>query len=390
MHRLSLNILKNSRNCRRHAIYSSSLRPPTRGHLCYVRNFSSDDPNSNSTDTIVTASVPPVDPEAAASITDAASAAAMVASEVPADPNFVVGKLMAAIDYMHVAGDMPYWGAIVLVTIGIRVMLLPVAYKTIQGSARMAVMRPEMQKVQAAMQMDPNFDDMRTKSIYQQQMVALFKKYKVNPMRAMLWPLAQFPVFIASFLALKDMSSFYPGLQTGGTLWFVDLSAADPYYLLPVFNSLTFLLMIELGADGVKMDQQKTFQMVMRGLGVAMVPLTMYMPTAVFVYWTTNNVLSLIQTGILKQKAVKKFLDIPEPPPTTETPDLKIGNPFKKLSKMLEEDIARGPNAKAEILSGGAKTGSSGTGTGAQGAVPGPPPTSFAMPPRKQKKNRTR
>ena len=143
----------------------------------------------------------------------------------------------------------------------------------------MAAMRPEMQKVQDAMSNDPNIDDMRTKSKYQQQMMALFKKHQVNPLRAFLWPMAQFPVFIASFLAFKDMGLYYPDLSTGGTLWFTDLSAPDSMYILPVFNSLSFLAMIEVGADGVQLDQQKTFKMVMRGLAVAMIPLTLDIST---------------------------------------------------------------------------------------------------------------
>jgi YidC/Oxa1 family membrane protein insertase len=191
----------------------------------------------------------------------------------------VAGAVMSFLENCHTMLDIPYWGAIVLTTIGIRACLLPVAIKTIQGSARMAVMRPEMQKVQDMMTKDPNKDDQRVTLRYQNEMKALFIKHKVNPLRAVLWPLFQFPVFIAFFMALKEMGTYYPGFATGGAAWFSNLAAADPYLILPLFNSLSFLLMVEMGADGINAQQQKTFRNVMRGLAVVMVPLTMDMPS---------------------------------------------------------------------------------------------------------------
>lgn len=210
-----------------------------------------------------------------ASMTDAATA---VVTQAPEKVNFVVEHIMSGIDLIHTFAGLPYWGAIVVATIGIRLFLLPVALKTVQGSARMAAMRPDMQKVQDRMAKDPNTGDMNVKMRYQKEMQALFVKHKVNPMRAMLWPLFQFPVFIALFMALREMGVYYPDFATGGALWFTDLSAPDALLILPIFNSLSFLAMIEMGADGVQMQQQQTFKNVMRGMAVIMVPLTMSMP----------------------------------------------------------------------------------------------------------------
>jgi YidC/Oxa1 family membrane protein insertase len=217
------------------------------------------------------------------------------------------------------------------------------------------------------------------KAKFQEQMKALFAKHKVNPLRAVMWPLAQFPIFIALFMALRDMGTYYPGFATGGALWFIDLSMPDAWLILPIFNSLSFLAMIELGSDGVQVSQQGTFKWAMRGLGVAMVPLTMSMPQGLFVYWSTNNSLSVIQTVLLKQKALREFFDIPEQPKEADTPVLKMQNPIKALSEALERERSQKANAKAEILEGIKMDG------GIPGPPPSPPPVSFAMPPRKKK-----
>jgi YidC/Oxa1 family membrane protein insertase len=262
---------------------------------------------------------------------DAAVAVAGVATE---HSNFVVRGVMDFIDSMHNFIGIPYWEAIVLTTIGLRFVLLPIALKTVQGSARMAVMRPDMQKLQDAMSKDPNAGDMNVKLRYQKEMQALFLKHKVNPLRAVMWPFVQFPVFIAFFMALKEMGTYFPGMATGGAWWFTDLTAADPYYILPLFNSISFLAMIELGGDGVQLPQQQKFKMIMRGLAVAMVPLTATMPQGLFVYWGANNVLSIIQTTVLKNENVRKYFDIPKMPAPEEAPALKVRNPLSALTEV--------------------------------------------------------
>jgi YidC/Oxa1 family membrane protein insertase len=265
--------------------------------------------------------------------------------------NFVVRGVMSMIENIHVYANVPYWEAIVLATIALRICILPIGIKTVQGSSRMALMRPAMQRIQDAMNNDPNFNDMNTKMRYQKEMQALFLKYKVNPLRAVLWPLFQFPIFISFFLALQSMGTFYPGFADGGAFWFQNLSAADPYYIFPAFNAISFLAMIELGGDGVQMQQQQTFKNVMRGIAVLMVPLTATMPQVsisfsqssltkpyfsqgLFVYWTANNMISIAQTLTLKNESVRKFFDIPKLPKPEETPDLKVRNPFKNIMEV--------------------------------------------------------
>ncbi|RYH19938.1 YidC/Oxa1 family membrane protein insertase [archaeon] len=291
----------------------------------------------------VTDSVPVVDPitipmipslsSTDPSVVDALTSTAAVAVANIDDANYVVGTVMKFIDYVHTLAGVPYWEAIVFTTVGLRFLLLPVVLKTTQSSARLAVARPEMQKVQEAMAKDTNTADSRVQLKYQKEMSAVLSKHKVNPVRALLWPVCQFPIFIAFFMALRDMGTYFPGFLTGGDFWFTNLSAPDSFYYLPIANSVSFLLMIELGADGMPTQQQATFRWVMRGLAVALVPLTSSMPQGLFVYWVTNNVFSLVQTMILKQESVRKALDIPKIP-TENTPNLKVVNPFKKIGEV--------------------------------------------------------
>ena len=191
--------------------------------------------------------------DAVANALAAADAAAEIV--VAATPELVMYRpthlVMSAIENIHVMGGIPYWEAIVVMTLMLRLIMLPLAVQTMQNAMRMAVLRPHMQRLQDVYLKDPHFEDMRVKLKYQSDMKALFVQHKVNPFRSLLMPLFQLPVFISFFLGLQGMGEFFPALATGGALWFTDLSAADPYFIFPVLNAVSFLVMIEMGADRV-------------------------------------------------------------------------------------------------------------------------------------------
>jgi len=65
------------------------------------------------------------------------------------------------------------------------------------------------------------------------------------------------------------------------------------------------------------------FKWAMRGLSLFMIPFTIHLPTCVYVYWTSNNIISVTQTLALKRPAMKKMFGIPEAPKASEQPAFK-------------------------------------------------------------------
>lgn len=188
-------------------------------------------------------------------------------------------QIMNLIESIHSVGGLPYWESIVVLTVGVRLILLPLGIKAIQNGARMGVLRPDMEKVNKAFADDPRNAEPAVRGYYQKEMRALFQKHKVNPIISMMLPLAQLPIFISMFWAMKEFGQYVPAFATGGALWFTDLSVGDPYYILCVTNSLSFLTMIEIGADGIQTSHKDTFKFAMRALAVVMVPVTASMPS---------------------------------------------------------------------------------------------------------------
>ena len=155
---------------------------------------------------------------------------------------------MTAIEYVHEFVGIPYWETIILVTLGLRTLLLPLTIKSLINGAKMAAIRPQIQSLQEEMTNHPQKDDPAVRNRFQAAMKELFTKNQVNPFRAMVLPFVQIPVFFTFYFAMQDMGKYFPDFATGGTAWFTNLAMADPTYAFPLLNSLSFLMMIELGS----------------------------------------------------------------------------------------------------------------------------------------------
>jgi membrane protein insertase Oxa1/YidC/SpoIIIJ len=179
-----------------------------------------------------------------------------------------------ALDGLHVMTGMPYWQAIIVGTVALRVLLLPSSIMGLRASSRIAAVRPEVDQLSKRMEKDPD-----NKALYEAEIVHIHKKYKVSYISGFGQPLVQLPVFLSTFFALRQMGTYFPEYTSGGTLWFTDLSIADPTFVLPVASAASFLLLTELGSDDVKMQNYPWFKTVMRVMGVGIIPLTYFLPS---------------------------------------------------------------------------------------------------------------
>ncbi|CAM9224152.1 unnamed protein product [Discosporangium mesarthrocarpum] len=280
--------------------------------------------------------------------TGMAEQAQELAVNMPVELGFGPADLaMRVVEATHVIGDLPYWASIAFVTLVLRTAVFPLGLVTLRNAGRMALMRPEMDLLKAAMESDIDSSQKRRADRYRQEMKALFKKYNCNVVNSFLFPLVQIPLFLSFFSALRSMSETFPEYASGGTLWFTDLGAADPTHTFPILTGLSFLLMAELGADGLSQGNNSAMMRAgMRLIGVIMVPLTWDVSSGVFIYWLTSNAFSLSQVLVLKIPGVKPALGIPVPPAAEESPaNARMGwvdimgasNPIRAYARMQRQ-----------------------------------------------------
>ena len=227
------------------------------GSISSLRCFSASPLVSDSTrdtNTVITPDSLAVD---VSSVTE--TIAQLSSSDLGYYPSHIV---MSAIENIHLLSGMPYWQAIVIATVGIRIALVPLAISSIKNTTQMSILRPAMAKLKEQQERHPNPDDPAVKLRFDIQTRALFVEHKVNPLKALAMPLIQLPVFLSLYFALNNMGLYFPGYLEGGDFWFRNLTAPDSMYIFPALNALSFLLMVELGSDGFNTENKDTFKWV--------------------------------------------------------------------------------------------------------------------------------
>jgi len=222
---------------------------------------------------------------------------------------FITKPLFFGIDYFFkLLGN--YGLAIIAITICIRLVFFPLANFSFRSMAKMKALQPEMIRLKELHKND--------KMKLQQEMMALYKKEKVNPMSGCLPILVQIPVFFALYkvlfvtIEMRQMPFFG---------WIHDLSERDPTSLFNLFGLLPYDVpsFLVIGAWPVAMGvsmwvqqklnpaptdpmQAKIFMFFPLFLTVILAPF----PSGLVIYWTVNNILTMAQqVFIMKRTTVK-------------------------------------------------------------------------------------
>ncbi|ORX56936.1 hypothetical protein DM01DRAFT_1334493 [Hesseltinella vesiculosa] len=225
-----------------------------------------------------------------------------------------VGGLEAMLEAVHVSMGLPWWATIATATVLVRTALLPLIIKLQRNNARLMNINPDVQRIMGNLKTAQSEGDTLATTKYSGELQELFKKNECHPMKSLGLPLIQMPVMISFFMALRAMAELpVPGMVDGGLAWFTDLTAKDPYYVLPAVSAAGMLAVLEAGTEaGSATPQSKGMKNFMRGVTVLMVPFTAWMPSGVFIYWLTSNVYSIGQILALKNPAIRKGLNIPQ------------------------------------------------------------------------------
>ncbi|XP_068612107.1 mitochondrial inner membrane protein OXA1L isoform X2 [Brachionichthys hirsutus] len=224
-----------------------------------------------------------------------------------------VGLIQNFLEFLHVDVGLPWWGAIASATLLARLLIFPIIVKGQREAAKLNNIFPEMNKLTEKMNEAKSSGNSFEFSKAYSDLRLFQKQHDVNILRNFLIPLAQLPVFLSFFIALRQMSYLpVPSLRTGGALWFTDLTVADPFYILPLVATGTVFFILELNAEmGVSNPKMQQMKAVFRIMPFVILPFIIKFPTALFVYWVTSNAFSLGQVALLNQPLIREKLRIP-------------------------------------------------------------------------------
>ena len=180
------------------------------------------------------------------------------------------------------------WGvAIMGVTFCIKLLFFPLSQASFKSMAKMRKVQPRLKELQERYADDrPRFNN---------EMMGLYKKEKVNPLGGCLPILVQIPVFMALYWVLSETIEFR---QAPFMLWIQDLSIQDPFYILPIIMGISMKIQQSLNPAPIDPIQAK----VMKMFPIVFTVFFLFFPAGLVLYWVINNTLSIIQqTYITKQ-----------------------------------------------------------------------------------------
>ena len=186
---------------------------------------------------------------------------------------------------------------IILLTILVRLLFWPLTHKSTISMRRMSEIQPKMKEIREKFKDNPQR--------MQQETWALYRDNKVNPMASCLPMLVQIPVFIALFTVLRSAVE----LRYAPFLWIADLS--EPENLFPTvfpfggLNILPILMAVTMGLQSALTPstgdkQQQRMMMIM--MPIMMLVMFYSFPSALSLYWTLSQVLSIVQMWYIRKK----------------------------------------------------------------------------------------
>ncbi len=173
------------------------------------------------------------------------------------------------------------WGWSILgVTFCIKLLFFPLTQASYRSMAKMRKIQPRLKDLKE------KFADDRQR--FNTEMMAMYKKEKVNPMGGCLPMLVQIPVFISLYWVLIETVELR---QADFALWIQDLSAQDPYFILPVIMGITMKIQQSLNPAPIDPLQAK----IMKMFPIVFTVFFLFFPAGLVLYWVCNNTLSILQ-----------------------------------------------------------------------------------------------
>jgi YidC/Oxa1 family membrane protein insertase len=213
---------------------------------------------------------------------------------------FFSKALLLGMNWLHSALNISYGWAIIVITFIIKMLFWPLTRASTRSAKKMQALQPQMKALQEKHKDDP------VKA--QRKLMEFMKENKVSPLGGCAPMLLQMPVFIGFFYMIRSAIE----LRGASFLWVQDLSRPDtlfhifgfPFNLLPLIMGATMLWQAHLTPPSPGMDPMQ--QKMMRYMPLIFLIFLYNYQAGLALYWTVNNLLTIVQTKVTKMESAKE------------------------------------------------------------------------------------
>ncbi len=198
--------------------------------------------------------------------------------------NIIASPLYMALLWINTFVGNYGWSVIIL-TILVKLIFWPMTQSSFRSMEKMRVVQPQLKKLQERYKND--------KVKLNEEMIALYREHRINPLSGCLPIILQIPVFVALYKVLLE------SIELKGApfmLWIHDLSVKDPYYVFPVLMGASMFVQQKMSPASTDPIQRN----IMLILPVVFTVMFINFPAGLVIYWLVNNLLSILQQYIIR------------------------------------------------------------------------------------------
>lgn len=194
-----------------------------------------------------------------------------------------------------------YGISVIIISLLIRLIAFPITKKTAMQSELIKKAQPELNRIQKKYE---NKQDQESMMKQNQEMMAVYQKYKINPLSGCLFAFLQLPIFIAFFEAVQRTPVIFEdkflGLQLGTTPSVgITTSVFYAYIILMLFIAATTFFSFKMNSTGNMEDP--SMKMMPTMMSIMIVVTAIFMPTGLGIYWVTSNLFTIVQNILVKR-----------------------------------------------------------------------------------------
>lgn len=193
-----------------------------------------------------------------------------------------------------------YGLSIVIVTIIVRLVLLPLNVKQLKSSKAMQDIQPELKEIQKKY----SSKDAKTQQQLQQETMSLFQKHGVNPLAGCLPIFVQMPILIAMYHAIMRTGE----ISTHSFLWF-ELGSPDPFFILPLIAGGATFFQQKLMMAGSPAGNNPQMKVMLYVMPIMIGVFAIFFPAALALYWVVGNCFMVAQTLLINKPMMNKNKD---------------------------------------------------------------------------------
>lgn len=194
-----------------------------------------------------------------------------------------------------------YGISVILISLIIRLIAFPITRKTAMQSELIKKAQPELNRIQKKY---ANKQDQESMIKQNQEMMAVYQKYKINPLSGCLFSFIQLPIFIAFFEAVQRTPVIFEdkflGLQLGTTPAIgITTGTFYSYAIIMIIIAITTFFSFKMNSTGNMEDPSMKMMPIM--MSIMIVITAIFMPTGLGIYWVTSNLFTIVQNILVKR-----------------------------------------------------------------------------------------